>query len=501
MSVIPKHPYNAPYHPKFTDTLKFFIWFNSYFKEENKTAPMHFQMIDHINRKRKKKVVECTRGASKSTLVGVYYLLYCIWKGYKYNHGDVNVIVYIMDSVQKAASQISRILYTIEDNPELKKVLKVTRSTMGNDPTIEFYHTERKQRIKLVGRGSGQSVRGINFMNKRPDWIIFDDIESEESAGTKDNRDKLKAWFFGNVIPAGIPGITEYTFIGTPLHADSLLMNLVESEGWEAIQLPIAENFPVQKDEKIISCWPDRFTEEFIKESYQDYKDLGKTALWNQEHMLIIAPKESLLYNIDQIKRYKSTDMLKNFSKLTYYISLDLAVSEKTTADYTAISVIGVNSNNHWFLVDGMYGRMKPDDTIDKLFNFVVKYRPYSVIFEKVAFQMAMKTFIQNEMVNRGIFFNLNMVARTTQKLSVLKSFQPVVELGRFWIPEDILKDFTSELLDEMAMITEDKILAVHDDLIDSIAQLTLIEMIAATPIEETRGLDIMEPEVNSYIF
>jgi predicted phage terminase large subunit-like protein len=193
--------------------------------------------------------------------------------------------------------------------------------------------------------------------------------------------------------------------------------------------------------------------------------------------------------------------MKQNLEKLTYYISIDLAVSERTTADYTAISVIGVNENNHWFLIDGTYGRFKPDDTIDKLFFYVAKYRPYSVVFEGVAFQMAMKTFIQNEMVKRGIFFSIDMVRRNTQKLSVLKAFQPIVELGRFWIPNDIMKNFTEELLNEMRMVTNDKILARHDDLIDSIAQLTLINIISAAPVISDSNLDIMEVETNPYIF
>jgi predicted phage terminase large subunit-like protein len=265
--------------------------------------------------------------------------------------------------------------------------------------------------------------------------------------------------------------------------------------------LPIAEEYPVEKGKELISCWPDRFTNEFIEESFQSYKELGKGDLWFQEHMLVIAPSEGLLYNMDNIKRYKSSDMLHNLNQLTFYISVDLAVSERHTADYTAISVIGVNENNHWFLVDGTYGRFKPDDTIDKLFAYVAKYRPYTVVIEKVAFQMAMKTFIQNEMVKRGIFFSIEMVARNTQKLSVLKGFQPIVELGRFWLPDDIMHDFVEELLNEMRMITNDKVLARHDDLIDSIAQLTLINVIASTPLSSKSDLDIMESSTNPYIF
>jgi phage terminase large subunit-like protein len=97
------------------------------------------------------------------------------------------------------------------------------------------------------------------------------------------------------------------------------------------------------------------------------------------------------------------------------------------------------------------------------------------------------------------------MVSRPTHKnskLTVLKSFQPIVELGRFWIPNDIMKNFTEELIDEMSMITNDKILAKHDDLIDCIAQLTLIDIISTTSINNVPELDIIDGEFqDSLIF
>jgi hypothetical protein len=91
-------------------------------------------------------------------------------------------------------------------------------------------------------------------------------------------------------------------------------------------------------------------------------------------------------------------------------------------------------------------------------------------------------------------------VSRTTQKLSVIKGFQPIVELGRFWVPEDRMKNFVDELLLEMSMITNDSIKAKHDDLIDSISMLTLIEVIASEPVRQST-IDDSEEFVSPYIF
>jgi hypothetical protein len=74
--------------------------------------------------------------------------------------------------------------------------------------------------------------------------------------------------------------------------------------------------------------------------------------------------------------------------------------------------------------------------------------------------------------------------------------------LGKFWIPDDYIEGFTTELINEMKMITNEKILAKHDDLIDAISQLTLIETIAGDPVNRS-DIDAMTYTAakNSYIF
>jgi len=278
-------------------------------------------------------------------------------------------------------------------------------------------------------------------------------------------------------------------------------MNLVNSDVWKALVLPVAEDFPPEDWNKLVTSWKDRFTPEFVKDIYDMFKNQGKEKSFYQEYMLEVTPQEDLLYDVKKINKYKFNEFSSNLNRLTYYISVDLAVSEKQYADYTSIAVIGVDNNNNWFLVDGFFGRVKPDETIDKIFYFVSKWKPYSVVLEKVAFQLSMKTFIQNEMVKRGRFFNLEMVSRTKSKLSILKAFQPIVELGRFWIPEDTIKDFTEELVHEMELITNDSILCKHDDLIDSISQLTLVDLISVEPIDLDNEIDYDNQTNNPYIF
>ncbi|OQX84625.1 MAG: hypothetical protein B6D63_04135 [Candidatus Latescibacteria bacterium 4484_7] len=219
--------------------------------------------------------------------------------------------------------------------------------------------------------------------------------------------------------------------------------------------------------------------------------------------MLEIAPSEGLVFNMDKINKYNVRDMRDKLGSLTYYIMCDLAISEKEYADYTSICVVGVEpQTGDWFIVDGEYGRWGVNDTVDKVFMAVKRYRPYAVVFENVAFQMAMGQILQNEMVRRGIFFNLEMVKRTSSmhKISVIKALQPLVELGKMWVPDDYAGEFVEELLHEMSMTTDEKVRARHDDIVDSLAMLTLIPIVAAQPVAESELLE-ETAYVNPYLF
>jgi predicted phage terminase large subunit-like protein len=505
--IIPRTRYDKEFLPSL-ETRKFFIWFNLYFKEDNKSAEAHYQMIEHINGKSKYKGIECSRGLAKSTLIGIYQLIYWAFIGKKPGLGKIDYVLYIMDTVTQVAGAFEQIIMILEENDKLGEILEVRKSRLGDDPTIYIYNKSLKHIMYIKGRGSSQKIRGTRIGGKRPNIIILDDIENDENVESKEARDKLRGWFFNAVLPAKDPNRFEIIFIGTPLHQDALLVNLLESDSWKFIQLPVAEELNekiIKTGEGLISAWDDRFTPEYIREEYEMYKNTNRLTSFWQEMMLLITPKENMLFDVSKIRRYSTTSSQETLKSLTYYISVDLAVSEKDSADYTVIAVIGNNENNDWFLVDGYFGRIKPHITIDKIFEFVAMYKPYEVVLEKVAFQASMKTFIEKEMMKRGKFFNLNMISRPTHKnskLSVIKSFQPIVELGKFWIPDDYIETFTTELLDEMKMITNEKILARHDDLIDAVSQLTLVNLLSATPINNT-DIDALTTSSysNSYIF
>lgn len=84
--------------------------------------------------------------------------------------------------------------------------------------------------VMVLPRGAGQQVRGILHEHYRPDLIVCDDLEDAESVMNEELRKKRKEWFFADVCNAINRAKKDWKIvvIGTILHEDSLLANLVE---------------------------------------------------------------------------------------------------------------------------------------------------------------------------------------------------------------------------------------------------------------------------------
>jgi hypothetical protein len=86
--------------------------------------------------------------------------------------------------------------------------------------------------VMVLPRGAGQQVRGMKHRHHRPDLIICDDLETAEGVMNDELRAKLKEWFFADVCNSIDRSSNNWKIIviGTILHEDSLLANLVAGD-------------------------------------------------------------------------------------------------------------------------------------------------------------------------------------------------------------------------------------------------------------------------------
>lgn len=383
---------------------------------------------------------------------------------------------------------------------------------IGIENTLHQYIAEDFFRTHNTG------LRGTKIFGKRPQVAIGDDLLSDESAKSKTVMELIKDTVYKGIDPALDPNGSLVILSGTPFNKEDIIIEAVESGAWETNVYPICERFPCSREE-FRGAWEDRFSYDYIRETYERYKLSGKLGAFYQELMLQITSEEERMVLDSEIRWYYKSDLMKHKSSYNFYITTDFATSSKTTADFSVISVWALNGNEDWYLVDCMVAKQSMDKTVDRLFELVQEYSPMQVGIEITGQQGAFITWLQREMMNRSIWFNFASSDKTgntpgirpiTDKLSRFNLILPLFKAGKIYFPKEKqdsreLEEFMSEL--RLATYSGFK---GHDDCLDTISQLAYLRVIkpSKTVVDLVNNSGIWEdmptyddvPAISSYI-
>lgn len=158
-----------------------------------------------------------------------------------------------------------------------------------------------------------------------------------------------------------------------------------------------------------------------------------------------------------------------------YYIAIDLAGftdnsstgKRNTRLDNTAISVVKVNEQG-WFIKDIIYGRWTLEETANKIFNAVDKYKPISVGIERGIAKQAVMSPLTDLMKRRSRFFRVEELTHGNKNKTdrVVWALQGRFENGYVTVNKG---EWNSEFLDQLFQFPNP---LVHDDLVDSLAYI-----------------------------
>jgi phage terminase large subunit-like protein len=332
-----------------------------------------------------------------------------------------------------------------------------------------------------------------NGNSHRIELFIFDDILKELILDSEKERKKLKKWFYGPVHQARNSSHYKKIVVGTPMHADDIIMEMSRSKTYKTVMFPVANEFPVSVD-KIISSWPELHTPERIMKDYEEACEMGAADEFFREKMLQVVNEEMRIFKDEWIQRYHYADLKQENYRLNFFTSMDLAVSTKNTSDISAIMTIGVNSQGHRFIVALKRGRLTPQEVIDELFKQVRKFNPMEVRAEKAALQQVLDHFIQKQMMEKKIYFNYNQLINNSvdSKDLRIRSLQPLFKAGKIHIPYDVDVDDMNELLYEIQGYIKTGGTTKYVDCIDCLAGFM-------DPDFVIEPMDYLGTEINNY--
>lgn len=431
------------------------IYFSNYIKYE--LAPFHKEFLALTEDETLKFcVVSAFRGSGKSTIFTTSFSLWAIFGVLKKR----NVLI-ISQTQAQAKAHLKSIIDELQYNPILRNDLGPfsENNDQWNSSGIVFSNTG----AKITAVSLEQSIRGIRFREHRPDLIINDDIEDENSVRTKESRDKTFNLLTGEIIPTGDLN-TSVWIIGNLLHEDSVIARLEENmrgkENFKSLRIPIV-------DDKGNPMWPGKFT---TKESIEKFRlSVPNPAMWMREYLLKIVRSDEKVIYPEWIKKWEQIPT-KDRSDYRYtIISVDPAMSEKESGDFTAIitaHVFGYGDKIKIYILPVIFNeKFSSQAMIQKIKDIYKVYgkRDHTVVcIESVGFQELLVNQFENNFGEYVETVGVKVGGHDKRSRLVLASGS--IEKGEVLFPPTNSNELIRQLLDFP--------IVKHDDLVDALSML-----------------------------
>jgi predicted phage terminase large subunit-like protein len=446
--------------------LFFYVYFPHY--AEYEIAPFQDEIFriteDQDNRLA---VIVAFRGSGKSTLVTFSYAIWSVL-----GIQQKKFVLLLSQTRTQAKQHMTNLKRELEGNRMLRNDLGPFQEEKDEWGSSSLVFTELGARI--MAASSEQSIRGIRHNQHRPDLIILDDIEDMASVKTYESRQKTYNWLCGEVIPTGSQK-TRVIVVGNLLHEDSMVMRLKRDieEGQRDGEFLL---FPLL-DEQGVCTWPGKYPDQ--EAITREKKNSGSEYAWQREYLLNIVPDEDQVVHPNWIQYYDEIPTNRG-SYRGVYTGIDLAISQKSTADYTAIVSALICGHEESFgvyiLPNIINRRMNFPQTIEQIADIYNAnkdiYSPY-ILVEEVGYQKAVV-----DQLNDQHDFWAEGVKVSSDKRSRLVTVSDMIKRGKVKFP----KHGAEALIRQIVGFGVER----HDDLVDA---FTLI-------MHQAIELDVRSPRI-----
>ena len=425
-----------------------------------------FRVIDTPNTYRK--AIAAPRGLGKTTLAKLRVCKAILFR-------ETNFIVYLSNSATSAEEQTEHIKRMLQANEIVKTLFgNVKIGKEGLKDSFSKKSWTAFGDVFVLPRGAGQQVRGLNWMGHRPGLIVIDDLETLENVQNDDQRNKLKKWFFADLMKteSKYGQRAEFLYIDTIKHESALLNNLMDYDDWLSCRLSIC-------DEQFNTHDPNYMTTEEIKKEYENHRESGETDLFYMEYMNIPISLEDAVFKSEYFKYFKEDfqslivtdeDGIEeqiDVKELITVVICDPARTVKMQSAESAVVTVSVHRSSHKIFVRDIFsGKVKPDQLYNEMFSTVTRHHAMMLAVEVTGLSEFISQPIEQEMRIRGIFpqyIELNAKNKKELRVATLaphyrlgymyhnKTNCQVLENQLHWFPRSKLW----EVMDALAYITK----------------------------------------------
>ncbi len=441
-------------------------FFHFYFAHYVKYATAEFQReMIHLTESETVKnfCIVSFRGSGKSTIATTSYPIWAIL-----GKQEKKFVLILCQTRSQAKQHMMNLRRELEDNPILKNDLGPFQEENDEWGSNSLVFSNQGARITVAS--SEQSIRGLRHHQHRPDLIICDDVEDLASSKTREGRQKTYQWLTSEVIPAGDRN-TKLVVIGNLLHEDSLLMRLGKDIREKKLDGEFRAYPLLDENNKII--WSGKYPT--MADIEDERRKVGNDIAWKREYLLKIIPDEDQIIDRTWIKRYEKMPHRDKLQSIR--VGVDLAISQRDTADYTAMVIGWVYSDSKndtyqvyidQIVINKRMGFPETVETCQLIHKTFKETREPDFIIEDVGYQRALPELLEQQ----GLSSKATGVG-SQDKRSRLNIVSHKIKSGQVLFPSKGCE----MLIEQIVNFGVEK----HDDLVDAFTML-MIDVIEDPP-------------------
>jgi phage terminase large subunit-like protein len=343
------------------------------------------------------------------------------------------------------------------DSPEYANVFKVKLA--DDSKSAGKWNTNKNGAYYAVGVGGALTGRGAHVL------LIDDPVKNREEADSEVIREKTWDWYRSTARTRLAPG-GAIVLIMTRWHDDDLAGRILASEGgqeWKVLKFPAIATEDESHRKVGEPLWPERYPIAELDGIKRDVGSYEWSSLYQQE------PIDEASQEFKK-QWFKSIEWDTVAAKETNaYLTIDTALSEKESSDFTGVVRNWVDKENKWHL-KAYRMRLNAAELIDLLFTLHRQDHYVKIGIEKTAYLQALKPFLDAEQRKRNVFVPIvDLLHHQTQKEVRIRGLVPRYETGSVYHIQGECGDLEEEALRFPK--------GVHDDVLDSAAyQLQIAE-------------------------
>jgi phage terminase large subunit-like protein len=444
--------------------LKDLYFFNKYILETDDRR--RGLLVDHVhgewtdwyeNTPSRIKMILVPRACFKSTFFTVGRTIQAICKS-----RDSRILI-ANATLNNAQMFLSEIKDHLRKNEELKRLYG------------EFYEPKlrwNEDSFNVLGKGLGSKEStvtavgvGGNLVSQHYSMIIADDLVNLENSSSRYQADKVIDWWRRAFSLLDTDG--EMIIIGTRWSYYELYSWIMEKFG-EKVDVYIRGAY---KDDGSL-YFPELLNEEKLKE----LRSLQGSYVFSAFYLNDPVDENSALIKRSQLRYYGAGEDNQLPRQLNIFAVCDPAVSQSEQADESSIIIVGVDSENNWWILETRTGKWSTSELIEELFAVNSQWNPITMTLEVIGQAQGIMLPIHDEENRRNTYLPLKEItARPAIKkeIRIRSVLQPRFERGKVFIKRDMF-----DLEEQILKFPRHK----RDDMIDA---LTDVEEISFSPESE----------------